>query len=66
MKNYKNSKGCDYATCLIGCCFAENTIIKILENNKEINMKMGIKNTLKLTFLKNMKMILNFMKLKQN
>ncbi len=37
MKNYKNSKGCDHATCLIGCCFAENTIIKILENNKEIN-----------------------------
>jgi hypothetical protein len=37
MKNYKNSKGCDHAMCLIGCCFEENTSIKVLENNKEIN-----------------------------
>ena len=37
MKNYKKSKGCDHSICLIGCCFEENTIIKVLENNKEIS-----------------------------
>jgi hypothetical protein len=37
MRNYKNSDGCNGATCLIGCCFEENTSIKVLENNKEIN-----------------------------
>ncbi len=28
---------CNGKSCLFFCCFAENTIIKILENNKEIN-----------------------------
>ena len=37
MKNYKKSNGCDNSVCLIGCCFEENTIIKVLENNKEIS-----------------------------
>ena len=37
MRNYKKSNGCDHATCFIGCCFEENTIIKVLENNKEIS-----------------------------
>ena len=30
-------KGCNNDVCLVGCCFEENTIIKVLENNKEIN-----------------------------
>ena len=37
MKNYKKSNGCDNCVCVIGCCFEENTIIKVLENNKEIS-----------------------------
>ena len=71
---------CENAVCLIGCCFEENTIIKVLENNKEISKpiseiklndlvltyKHGNKTYTKVNFFKNMKMILNFMKLKQN
>ena len=30
-------KGCETSICLFECCFAENTIIKVLENNKEIS-----------------------------
>ena len=37
MKNYKESKLCDDSTCILFCCFEENTIIKVLENNKEIS-----------------------------
>lgn len=37
MKNYKESKLCDDSSCVLFCCFEENTIIKVLENNKEIS-----------------------------
>ena len=36
MNNY-NSKLCDATSCFLFCCFAENTIIKVLENNKQIS-----------------------------
>ena len=41
MKNYKKQKGCNGSICLIGCCFEENTIIKVLENNKQIDKKIS-------------------------
>ena len=80
MRNYKKSNGCDYARCFIGCCFEENTLIKVLENNKEISKPIseiklndlvltyehGNKKYTKVNFYKNMKMTLSFMKLKQN
>ena len=30
-------KGCETSICILDCCFAENNIIKVLENNKEIS-----------------------------
>ena len=73
-------KGCETSICLFECCFAENTIIKVLENNKEISKPIseiklndlvltyehGNKKYTKVNFYKNMKMTLSFMKLKQN
>ena len=37
----KNKKNCQDTHCLIFCCFAENTIIKVLENNKQIDKKIS-------------------------